>query len=81
MRVYIMCLGPEPMRHIALFPPPDPFPTRGFDFRVVLGDPQEVEVELLDWHAGLDLVEELQHRRLVPHAPLLVSCQLAPPRS
>jgi hypothetical protein len=27
-------------------------------------------VELLDWHAGLDLVEELQHRRLVPHAPL-----------
>ena len=58
------------MSHFALLPPPDPFPTRGFDFRVVFGDPQEVGVELLDRHAGLDLVEELQHRRLVPHAPL-----------
>ena len=58
------------MSHFALLPPPDPFPARGFDFRVVFGDPQEVGVELLDRHAGPDLVEELQHRRLVPHAPL-----------
>ena len=58
------------MSHFALLPPPDPFPARGFDFRVVFGDPQEVGVELLGRHAGPDLVEEHQHRRLVPHAPL-----------
>ena len=58
------------MRQIALLPPPDPFPTRGLDFRVVFGDSQEVGAELLDRHAGPDLVEELQHRRLIPHAPL-----------
>ena len=43
----IICLGPEPVSHFALLPPPDPFPARGFDFRVVFGDPQEVGVELL----------------------------------
>ena len=42
------------MSHFALLPPPDPFPARGFDFRVVFGDPQEVGVELLDRHAGPD---------------------------
>ena len=75
------------MSHFALLPPPDPFPARSFDFRVVFGDPQEVGVELLDRHAGPDLVEELQHRRLVPgrggagcFRPPSESCQLAPPR-
>ena len=44
------------MRQIALLSPPEPCLSRGLDFRVVFGDPHGVKVELLDRHAGPDLV-------------------------